>query len=65
MTHHPLHAIFSLGGRMRPTPETSIFDGDKFHWEASNILGALVNLNYLVCEEADNARQSSPLRKHD
>jgi hypothetical protein len=32
----------------------TIFDADKLRSEASNILGALVNLNYLVREDAEN-----------
>jgi len=39
---------------MRPTREASIFDDDQLHIQTANIVEALINLNYLVSEEADN-----------
>jgi hypothetical protein len=39
---------------MHTTLETFDFDEEQFQQEAANIVEALVNLTYLICEEADH-----------
>jgi hypothetical protein len=39
---------------MPGTGETSIFDDNQFHEHAANVIEALLNLNYLIREEAEN-----------
>jgi hypothetical protein len=38
---------------MHTTQERHQFDDDRFCQEAANIMEALSNLTYLICEEAD------------
>jgi hypothetical protein len=39
---------------MHTTQEDNHFDDDRFCHEAANIVEALANLTYLICEEADH-----------
>jgi hypothetical protein len=42
---------------MHTTREDNHFDDDRFRREAANIVEALSNLTYLICEEANHPRK--------